>query len=45
MDAGAAGGAGRGRKGRDDERSHAGDFYDDGSDWIDDEGIGPDVLR
>ncbi|WP_164519677.1 hypothetical protein [Nocardioides ferulae] len=43
--AGGAAGAGRGRKGRDDERGQSQDFYDDGSDWIDDEGIGPDVLR
>lgn len=41
--AAAAGAGGRGRKGRDEEGRER-DLFDDGSDWIDDEGAGPDVL-
>ncbi|MCX6400876.1 MAG: hypothetical protein NTX33_13230 [Propionibacteriales bacterium] len=37
------GAGGRGRKGRDEEGRER-DLFDDGSDWIDDEGAGPDVL-
>lgn len=38
-----AGAGGRGSKGRDEEGRER-DLFDDGSDWIDDEGAGPDVL-
>jgi hypothetical protein len=41
---GAAAG-GRGRR-RDEEREDAApDLWDDGSEWVDDEGMGPSVMR
>lgn len=40
---GAVGAAATGRR-KDDERGGDRDLFDDGSDWIDDEGAGPDVL-
>ncbi|WP_028659212.1 hypothetical protein [Nocardioides insulae] len=42
---GSGGAAGRGgRRGKNDERGLAQDLWDDGSDWIDDEGMGPRTL-